>query len=55
MSARPGRIIAEIDVLLPRPRSIATTKAPEYSDMFDRIYGLLRDQVMQAMTSEAAG
>jgi len=59
MSARPGRIIADIEVHLPRPRSMATTKDPEYSKLFDRIYGLLRDEVMQAMktdlTSEAAG
>jgi NitT/TauT family transport system ATP-binding protein len=55
MSARPGRIIADIEVHLPRPRSMSTTKEPEYSRLFDRIYGLLRDQVMQAMTSEASG
>ena len=58
MSARPGRIIAEIDVRLPRPRSMATTKDKEFSELFDRIYGLLRGEVMKAMTtdrSEAAG
>jgi NitT/TauT family transport system ATP-binding protein len=59
MSARPGRIIADIEVHLPRPRSMATTKDPDYAKLFDRIYGLLRDQVMKAMetdmTSEAAG
>ncbi len=59
MSARPGRIIADIEVHLPRPRSMATTKDPEYATLFDRIYGLLRDEVMKAMetdlTSEAAG
>ena len=31
MSARPGRIVAEIDVHLPRPRSHATTHDPEYA------------------------
>ncbi len=38
---------------LPRPRSHATTHDPEYGKLFDRIYGLLRDEVMQAMVSEA--
>ena len=55
MSARPGRIVAEIDVHLPRPRSHATTHDPEYGKLFDRIYGLLRDEVMKAMASEAMG
>jgi NitT/TauT family transport system ATP-binding protein len=55
MSARPGRIVAEINVRLPRPRSLATTHDPEYGILFDQIYGLLRDEVMKAMASEAAG
>jgi NitT/TauT family transport system ATP-binding protein len=53
MSARPGRIVAEIDVSLPRPRSLATTHDPNYAAMFDRIYGLLRDEVMKAMATES--
>jgi NitT/TauT family transport system ATP-binding protein len=55
MSARPGRIVAEIDVHLPRPRSLATTHDPQYGKLFDQIYGLLRDEVMKAMASEATG
>jgi NitT/TauT family transport system ATP-binding protein len=52
MSSRPGRIVSEISVDLPRPRSLATTQDPEYPRLFDRIYGLLRDEVMQAITAE---
>jgi NitT/TauT family transport system ATP-binding protein len=52
MTARPGRIAAEIAVDLPRPRTLATTHAPGYSALFDRIYGLLRDEVLKAMTTE---
>lgn len=52
MTARPGRIAAEIPVDLPRPRSLATTHAAGYSQLFDRIYSLLRDEVVRAMTSE---
>ena len=53
MTARPGRIAAEISVALPRPRSLATTHNPAYGALFDRIYNLLRDEVVKAMTAEA--
>jgi len=52
MTARPGRIAAEISVGLPRPRSLATTHVAGYSSLFDQIYGLLRDEVVKAMTTE---
>jgi len=52
MTARPGRIAAEIAVDLPRPRSLATTHVARYSSLFDQIYGLLRDEVVKAMTTE---
>lgn len=52
MTARPGRIAAEIGVGLPRPRSLATTHLSDYSSLFDQIYGLLRDEVVKAMTVE---
>jgi NitT/TauT family transport system ATP-binding protein len=49
MTARPGRFAAEIDIALPRPRTLATTHDPNYGVLFERIYGLLRDEVMRAM------
>jgi NitT/TauT family transport system ATP-binding protein len=52
MTARPGRIAAEIPVNLPRPRSMATTHASGYSSLFDQIYSLLRDEVVKAMATE---
>jgi NitT/TauT family transport system ATP-binding protein len=52
MTARPGRIAAEIPVDLPRPRSIATTHVSGYSSLFDQIYSLLRDEVVKAMATE---
>jgi len=52
MTARPGRIAAEIEVDLPRPRSLATTHDAAYGALFDQIYGLLRDEVVRAMTTE---
>ena len=55
VSARPGRIVTEIDVGLRRPRTFATTHEPEYGQLFDRIYGMLRDEVMRAMIIESEG
>ena len=55
MTARPGRIAEVIDVNLARPRTFATTHDPEYGKLFDRIYGLLRDEVMRAMVIESEG
>jgi NitT/TauT family transport system ATP-binding protein len=54
MTARPGRIAAEIAVNLPRPRTLATTHDPGYGRLFDQIYGLLRDEVVRAMATDAA-
>ena len=55
MTARPGRIAAVIPVEIPRPRGHLTTALPEYSTLFERIYGLLRDEVVKAMRSESGG
>jgi NitT/TauT family transport system ATP-binding protein len=52
MTARPGRIIEQIAVNLPRPRTLATTHEPAFGALFDRIYGLLRDEVLRSMASE---
>jgi NitT/TauT family transport system ATP-binding protein len=52
MTARPGRIIEQIAVDLPRPRTLATTHEPAFGALFDRIYGLLRDEVLRSMASE---
>jgi len=53
MSARPGRVVTDIAVDLPRPRSFATTHDPGYGKLFDRIYALLRDEVMRAIVIES--
>lgn len=52
MTARPGRVAAEIAVDLPRPRTLATTHDPAYAMLFERIYGLLREEVLRAMAVE---
>ena len=55
MTARPGRIAAVIPVEIPRPRSHLTTASLDYAALFERIYGLLRDEVVKAMRSESGG
>ena len=55
MTARPGRIAAEIEVGIPRPRGHATTGRPEYTALFEQIYGLLRDEVVKAMRGDDRG
>ena len=55
MTARPGRIAAVIPVELARPRGHQTTAGPEYAALFERIYGLLRDEVVKAMRIESGG
>ncbi|MGH6976652.1 MAG: ABC transporter ATP-binding protein [Stellaceae bacterium] len=49
MTARPGRIAAEFPVELARPRTLEMLHGPSFGSLFDRIYGLLRDQVMRSM------
>ena len=55
MTARPGRIAAVIPVEITRPRGHKTTAGPEYAVLFERIYGLLRDEVVKAMRIESGG
>lgn len=43
MSPRPGRIIAEIEVALERPRVPAHRFSPEFTSIASRISGILRD------------
>jgi len=54
MTARPGRIAAEIAVDLPRPRDFHAVRSPAGLALFDRIHDLLREGVLQAMRTEAA-
>jgi len=37
MSPRPGRIVGEIAVDLPRPRTVASTETPEFSQYTSQI------------------
>lgn len=54
MTARPGRIKAEIDVPFPRPRTLELIADPEFVRLKQRLLRLLRDEALLAMDQEAA-
>jgi len=41
MSSRPGRIVGEVSVDLPRPRTVKSTEKPEFSHFTSRVRGYL--------------
>jgi NitT/TauT family transport system ATP-binding protein len=45
MSARPGRILADITIDLPRPRQLEIKRTPEFIAYADRIWGLISTQL----------
>jgi NitT/TauT family transport system ATP-binding protein len=48
MSARPGRIKELIDVTFPRPRDASIKRSPEFQDLEERIWQLLRSEAQRA-------
>jgi NitT/TauT family transport system ATP-binding protein len=54
MTARPGRIKAEIRVPLPRPRIAEMTRTPEFTQLVHELKGLIRGESLAAMRSELA-
>jgi NitT/TauT family transport system ATP-binding protein len=52
MTARPGRIKAEIVVPLPRPRTPQMTSTPEFAALVATIKGLIREESLAAMGGE---
>ena len=55
MTARPGRIKEVIAVDLPRPRSLEMINSKEFGTLFDRVFHLIREEVMKAMEQQADG
>jgi NitT/TauT family transport system ATP-binding protein len=53
MSARPGRIIADVDVDAARPRATAWRSAPEFAALKGRIWDLLRTGQQEAVLETA--
>ncbi len=52
MTARPGRIKAEIKVPLPRPRTAEMTTTPEFMALVQKLKGLIREESLAAMEPE---
>lgn len=48
MSARPGRLKALIQVPFARPRGSAVRRSPEFQDLEEHIWSLLRDEAAKA-------
>ncbi len=43
MSARPGRIIAEREIMLPRPRDLEVTYSREFAEIVHELRGHIAD------------
>jgi NitT/TauT family transport system ATP-binding protein len=49
MSARPGRILADIPIDVPRPRSLSMKQGEVFVSIERRIWSLLEDEVRKTM------
>jgi NitT/TauT family transport system ATP-binding protein len=52
MSARPGRILADITIGLPRPRGLQLKRTPEFLSYEDEIWKLIEAQARITMASD---
>jgi NitT/TauT family transport system ATP-binding protein len=52
MTARPGRIKAEIKVPLARPRTLDMTASAQFIELVQKLKGLIREESLAAMGSE---
>ncbi len=52
MTARPGRIKAEIPIPLPRPRTAEMTSSPEFLAIHHQLKALIREESLAAMGGE---
>ena len=50
MSARPGRILADIPVDLPRPRELQIKRTPQFVELVERVWGLIRPELHEHST-----
>jgi NitT/TauT family transport system ATP-binding protein len=53
MSARPGRVLADIVIPIQRPRSLHVKRAAEFSAIVEQIWNLLEGEVRRAMAPSA--
>ena len=50
MSARPGRILADLSVALPRPRELRIKRTPEFAALADEVWDLIAPQIKKDTT-----
>ena len=48
MAARPGRVIADIEIDIPRPRGLSVKRTPEFARYEEEIWGLIAGQYERA-------
>jgi NitT/TauT family transport system ATP-binding protein len=53
LSRRPGRVLAEVKIELPRPRAERMLGEPAFVASVERIWSLIRDQAAEALTDGA--
>jgi NitT/TauT family transport system ATP-binding protein len=54
MSARPGVLRAEVPIGFPRPRSHELRGTPEFAQLVERTWDVLRDEVMNELDPNAS-
>ena len=52
MSARPGRVLADIAIDLPRPRGLSLKRTPEFLEYEDQIWRLIEAQARITMAND---
>jgi NitT/TauT family transport system ATP-binding protein len=55
LSARPGVLRSEVQVPFPRPRSLDLRGSPEFAELVQRTWDVLRDEVMTELEEARAG
>ena len=52
MSARPGRIIADITIDIPRPRELAVKRSARFHEYVDHLWEMIEGQVKRTMDAD---
>jgi len=53
LTARPGRLKADVHIDLPRPRGLAVKRSPVFGEYVDTIWSLIEEEVKQSLSYEA--
>jgi NitT/TauT family transport system ATP-binding protein len=52
MSARPGRLLADLAIDIPRPRSLEVKRTPAFLEYVDQIWRLIETQAKRTLAAE---